>query len=65
MTIKNWSDPKEWPSFPQEQRTRILLGTDYIAPASSPQWQQVAAVTKLYLYVKAQVHDIKHYEKVY
>ena len=43
----------------------ILVGSDYTVPASFPQWQQVEAVTKFYLYEEAQIHTVKQYETIY
>ena len=58
-------DPKEWPRLRQAQLTGILVGLDYTAPAPSPQWWQVEAVTKSYYYTEALIHIIKQYENIY
>ena len=64
-TLHGCCDPKEWPRHSQEDLTGIMVGTDYTASAPSPQWQQVEAVIKLYLYAEAQIHTTKQYEKIY
>ena len=43
----------------QTQLVGILVGSGYTAPGHSPQWWQVEAATKYYLYAKEQIHTIK------
>ena len=56
---------QEQARFSQEEQTRILVGADYTAAAPFPQWKQVEAVSKCYLYAETQIHIIKQYEKIY